>query len=116
MILTVISAALFLAADTPAGALACGAMWGIVLSMNTITPPYITSYAAGGRYYGQIYGIITLVQSIGGAVGPIAAGMVFDRTGSFGPVWILIAALAVPAMVCFSYVEARGQEPRGQAR
>ncbi len=116
MILTVISAALFFAADTPAGALACGAMWGIVLSMNTITPPYITSYAAGGRYYGQIYGIITLVQSIGGAVGPIAAGMVFDRTGSFGPVWVLIAALAVPAMACFSCVEARGQESRGQAR
>lgn len=105
MILTILSAAMFLAAGSRAGALACGAMWGIVLSMNTITPPYITAYAAGGRHYGRIYGIITLIQSIGSAIGPIAAGMVFDRTGSFGPVWTAIAVLSVPVMAGFSYIE-----------
>ena len=42
-----------------------------------------------GRFdLGPVYGMITLLLGIGGGIGPLAAGMIYDRCGSYDLVWL----------------------------
>lgn len=54
----------------------------------------------GLKAHGAILGLSSLLASIGCAVGPIAAGGIFDATGSYHWAWVLCAVLIVMALVC----------------
>jgi MFS family permease len=56
----------------------------------------------GLTFYGVLFGMITLVQSVGGAIGPPFAGYVFDILSTYQPAFIILLvlyAIALPAMV-----------------
>ena len=58
-------------------------------SLAPVTP-YLISDRFGGRVLGVTYGLLTFFSTgIGGALGPILGGFIFDKTGSFRPVWIM---------------------------
>ncbi len=44
---------------------------------------------------GVIFGILIFISTIGGAVGPLVAGCVFDATGGYGPVFIFLSVLCL---------------------
>ncbi|MBV1688695.1 MFS transporter [Novosphingobium sp. G106] len=46
---------------------------------------YLTSRYAGLRNFGTIYGFIGSLVSLGSALGPLLAGIVYDRTGGYEP-------------------------------
>jgi predicted MFS family arabinose efflux permease len=46
---------------------------------------YLTSRYGGLRNFGTIYGTIGSLVSLGSALGPLLAGIVYDRTGGYGP-------------------------------
>jgi MFS family permease len=51
-----------------------------------------------GRRFGTIYGVVHFSNGVGGAVGPIVAGYLFDHTGSYSLAFLLaFACLAVAA-------------------
>jgi MFS family permease len=47
----------------------------------------------GQRIMGTVFGAATMVSSMGMAFGPWAGGMIFDRFGSYG--WLYIGSLSV---------------------
>lgn len=49
----------------------------------------------GLKSHGTILGMLVFVATIGGAVGPLAAGAIFDLTGAYQPAFILAAVLSV---------------------
>jgi MFS family permease len=56
----------------------------------------------GIRSYGVIFGVISLIWSIGGSLGPVTAGFIYDNTGNY--FWAFVVALvmyliAVPVMM-----------------
>jgi sugar phosphate permease len=52
--------------------------------------PYLISDRFGRHVLGAAYGMLTLFSTgIGGALGPIFGGFIFDRTGSYRPGWIM---------------------------
>ncbi len=46
---------------------------------------YLTARYAGMRNFGTIYGAIISLVSLGSGLGPMAAGLVYDRTGGYTP-------------------------------
>jgi MFS family permease len=54
-----------------------------------------------GRHYGSIFGTLMLAAIAGGAAGPWITGALHDRTGSYGPAWVIagmgcaVSALAI---------------------
>jgi MFS family permease len=52
--------------------------------------PYLISDRFGRQVLGSAYGMLTLFSTgIGGALGPIIGGFIFDKTGSYRPGWIM---------------------------
>jgi MFS family permease len=64
--------------------------------------------------HGVIFGIIIFSGTIGGAIGPLLAGRIFDVTGSYQLVFLIIAVVSVIAFVLSLLV--RPNEARGLVR
>ena len=68
--------------------LSCGAPIGLM--------PTILADAVGLRRFGTLIGLLVTLGVIGSAAGPIVAGIVFDRTGSYvGFFYLLTVALLI---------------------
>lgn len=81
-----------------AGAASPALVWGYVLvygaAFGAISPLRASTMADqfGRRAYGAITAVSGIPAAAAGAVGPIAAGAIYDRTGSYGPALALTAA------------------------
>ena len=54
----------------------------------TIISPIVAEYF-GIRAHGTLFGITVFFGALGGSIGPIAAGYIFDVTGTYGPaIWL----------------------------
>ena len=54
----------------------------------TVLSPIIAEYF-GIRAHGTLFGVLAFFGALGGSIGPIAAGYIFDVTGSYGPaIWL----------------------------
>jgi MFS family permease len=53
----------------------------------------------GTRSHGLIFGIVIFSSTIGGAIGPVLAGHMFDLTGSYQMVFMVLAALSIIGLI-----------------
>ncbi|WDP92248.1 MAG: MFS transporter [Desulfobacter sp.] len=53
----------------------------------------------GTKSHGLLYGIVIFCSTIGGAIGPLMAGLIFDLTASYRIVFWVLAALAASAII-----------------
>ena len=53
----------------------------------------------GTRSHGLIFGIVIFSSTLGGAIGPILAGHIFDVTTSYQPVFYILAALSIIGLI-----------------
>ena len=67
---------------------------GIICMMSPLTAELF-----GLRCHGALLGIIMFGSTIGGAIGPIVAGRIFDITSSYQMAFIICAAVAVAAFM-----------------
>lgn len=82
------------------GTTAHGILYGVVAcygfshgGLFTVVSPIVAEYF-GMRAHGSIFGTILFFGTIGGAIGPIAAGWVFDMTASYQLAFISLATFA----------------------
>ena len=64
----------------------------------TIVAPTIAEYF-GTRAVGAIFGAIVFFGTVGGAIGPILAGRIFDDTGSYAAAFLTLAGMAAAGLV-----------------
>ena len=84
-----------LSIDTPWLLFAAALLYGVGHGgLFTIVAPTIAEFF-GTRAVGAIFGAIVFFGTIGGAVGPILAGRIFDVTGSYDPAFMTLAGMAV---------------------
>ena len=74
---------------------------GGVTLIATITGEYF-----GLRSYGTIFGVMLLISGLGGALGPVLAGYVFDMTGSYVVACIVAAGAVLSAFVMVLFLRA----------
>lgn len=61
--------------------------------------PILAADRFGRHVMGSVYGLLTFLIGLGGAIGPILGGIIFDALGSYTRVWHLnMALLAVAAL------------------
>lgn len=89
-----ISALLILLFDaSTAGTMVAAALLGFSLGSEFNAAAYMVSRAFGLRAFGAIYGLITLLYGIGGAIGPAVIGASLVLGMSFA--WLVAAAVAI---------------------
>ena len=62
----------------------------------------MVSRTFGTESYGLYFGAVTMVETIGQAVGPLVAGLLFDHTGSYHStftLYIILTVCSVPIAV-----------------
>jgi MFS family permease len=85
------------------GALSAGYALGATVNITT----YLTSRYVGVLHFGKIYGIISSAMRLGAGLGPVIAGTIFDKSGSYDSYLLLgigascVAALSVFALGCY---------------
>jgi MFS family permease len=67
-------------------------LFGLGYAVTAALPPLIAADFYEGRSYGSIFGTIMVFNGTAGAVGVWMAGVVFDWTGSYVPVFFLAIA------------------------
>jgi len=63
--------------------------------------PVLTADRFGRHVMGSVYGMLTFFIGLGGSLGPIVGGILYDRFGSYSYVWQLniVTLLAVAIMI-----------------
>ncbi|MDJ0626816.1 MAG: MFS transporter [Rhodobacter sp.] len=87
-----------------AGTSAAGALFLVMAAYGfahgglfTVVSPTVAE-AFGMRAHGAVFGGVIFFGTIGGSIGPILAGWVFDRTGSYQPAFLTLMAGAALAL------------------
>jgi MFS family permease len=68
-----------------------GIAYGEVLCMMPLLPAELF----GLKNHGAFMGIITCASTIGGGLGPVAAGALFDKTGNYHMAWTVCLAFTL---------------------
>ena len=84
---------------TDLGPIVAAVSFGIGTCMGTITPTIAASKQFGMADLGKVTGTITSLEMVGGTVGAIVSGVLFDATGSFASTWIGCLACSVVMLV-----------------
>lgn len=65
--------------------------------------PILTADRFGRHVMGSVYGMLTFFIGLGGSIGPIVGGVIYDRFGSYGYVWQAnIVMLIIVALLLLS--------------
>jgi MFS family permease len=73
-------------------AFVAAAALGLSVGAEVEVLAYLTSRYFGLYRYGVLFGGINILMKVGVGVGPLAGGVVFDRTGGYGHFVLLVAA------------------------
>ncbi len=108
-VLFVLTVILFMYSNVSYLAIAFGILFGLVGSMTTVTPPYLTALIVGRRNYSTIYGLLSLSYGLGAAMGPVIAGKIYDSTGSYNPAWIAFGVISLIAALTIVLANKKGK-------
>lgn len=86
---------LLLGGDWLFGAYLSGFFLGLAGAAESDLMAYLVSRYFGQHMFGKVYGFLLGLYAIGYGIGPILAGNVFDRIGSYEPIFIVLAVAAL---------------------
>jgi predicted MFS family arabinose efflux permease len=79
----------------PVGAFLAAALIGLGLGGEADVTPYLLTRYFGLRSFSTLYGFTWTAYAIAGAVGPVIMGHVFDVTGSYGTLLMVLAGQTI---------------------
>ena len=77
-------------------------LFGLHMGAFGALVPLLTQENFGLRYFGSISGLSSMLTVVPYALGPLLAGASFDREGSYGPAFILVAVLFGIAVIALT--------------
>jgi MFS family permease len=92
-------------------------IYGIAHQGPSFMVPLTIADSLGLKRFGSLSGLIGLITTLGGSLGPVAAGRLFDSTGSYtAPLTMFVIALAISAALPVGCVPFEEQAASGAAR
>ncbi len=92
------------------------ALWGIGAGGAVLLAPLAIAQAYGHRHIGKFLAFTEVTGSFGTALGPLGAGMLYDRTGSYVPAFLVFAAVMLGSGLCFAaFAASRRSTQRARA-
>lgn len=89
--------ALLSVASTPASGIAAGVLIGIGLGGEADVTPYLLTRYFGLRSFSTLYGFTWTAYAFAGGIGPVLMGKVFDLTGTYRPLLLVLTTLTALA-------------------
>jgi MFS family permease len=80
------------------------ALIGIGYGGGIVSVPVVAGTCFGLSSLGKIFGLIMLFNAIGGTLGPILSGYLFDITGSYQWSFLLVSMAAFVAVGCLAFI------------
>jgi MFS family permease len=71
---------------------------GITGAMNTLQT-IVTVELFGTKYIGSVLGVVLFFGTVGGALGPLFAGSIYDISGSYMPAFITCSCIGVVILI-----------------
>jgi MFS family permease len=90
-----IGIAALLGAAHPAAVAAFLLTFGLTRETQAYLHPLAIGESLGNRRLGALLGIQAFFTTLGFAAGPVIAGRIFDRSGTYAGAWLLFAAMAL---------------------
>ncbi len=75
-------------------------IWGIAIGAPLLLNPAMAAECLGLAHFGIIFGALSLLTTVGAAIGAVLSGVIYDSTGSYVPAFALYAGLLVMAGLC----------------
>lgn len=66
----------------------------------------------GIKSHGVLFGIVWFCGNMGGAIGPLVTGRIFDLTGNYQTAWMILIGMTVMGIIMISAIKPL-QEPKG---
>lgn len=103
---------LLIAADTVLVLYLFAVVFGIGYGSMAPLMPYLTADRFGRQVLGSAYGmLIFFVAGVGGSIGPVVGGAIYDRTGSYANAWLLaLIVLTAVSLLILTLKPARAKE------
>jgi MFS family permease len=100
---------------TPVSAIMFGAAMGLTW-LSTVPPTSaLVAVMFGTRWFATLFGFAFVSHQVGGFLGVLLGGIVFERFGSYGPIWWLAVLFGVlSALINLPIVEAPVPRPVAQ--
>ena len=77
-------------------------LYGLTGGGGLVLAPLIIGECFGLKSLGTIFGMLAIAAVIGGAIGPVLAGVIFDSTGSYYRAFMIFGACEICAAVAIS--------------
>ncbi len=75
-------------------------VYGFAIGAPLLINPALTAECMGLANFGAVFGVLTLLNTIGVAIGAVLTGVVYDNVGSYLPAFVLFVVLTVVAGCC----------------
>jgi MFS family permease len=104
---------LLLAGDAAMAQVVAALLIGLTLGAEVDVIVYLTTRHFGLKNFGALYGGLLAALSVGTATGPLAASVVFDRSGGYAPfLWLTVAFMFASSVALASLpAPASAREP-----
>jgi MFS family permease len=76
----------------------------------TVASPIVAELFGVGSH-GVLFGIVVFGGTVGGAIGPVVAGLIFDATGSYQSVFMILAGVSAIGMVLTLFLRPAVPQP-----
>ncbi len=109
----VIAVGIVLLTGAQALALACvfAVVYGFAIGAPLLINPGLTAECLGLANFGAVFGVLTLLTTVGAAAGAVLTGVIYDNVGGYLPAFVLFVVLTAVAGCCG--VMARRLRPSG---
>jgi MFS family permease len=87
-------------------------VYGLTVGGGLVLAPLIVGECFGILAMGSIFGVLAIAAVVGGAIGPVLAGLVFDSMGTYYPVFVIFTLGEATAALAIS----RARPPEGRTR
>ncbi|HAK63044.1 MAG: MFS transporter [Pseudomonadota bacterium] len=115
--LELIGMVLLIFADTVVMAYVFAVIFGAGNGMAIVASPALVANYFGNKNYASLIGIRGVVITLSTASGPFLAGLTFDMSGSYTPVFLTFAAIAmIPVIVVLFMRPPEPKDPKGVPR
>jgi MFS family permease len=81
-------------------AFAFAIVYGFGIGAPLVVNPALTAENLGLKHFGAVFGILTLLNTAGAALGAVLTGFIYDAAGSYIPALLLFVALTAVAGLC----------------
>ncbi len=92
--------ALLMGAGALPVAVAFAIVYGLGIGAPLVVNPALTAECLGLKSFGGVFGILTLLNTGGVALGAVLTGFIYDAAGSYIPALLLFVALTAVAGLC----------------